>query len=55
MLSDETKEKMRADLREQARKQLDFYVTDDDLRVTPDLHRYVLMYTYGEFFMQEVG
>ena len=46
---------MRADLREQARKQLDFYVTDDDLRVTPDLHRYVLMYTYGEFFMQEVG
>ena len=52
---DETKEKMRADLREQARKQLDFYVTDDDLRVTPDLHRYVLMYTYGEFFMQEVG
>ena len=51
---DETKEKVREDLLEQARKQLEFYVTDDDLRVTPDLHRYILMYTYGEFFLQEV-
>ena len=51
---DETKEKVREDLLEQARKQLEFYVTDDDLRVTPDLHRYVLMYTYGEFFMQDI-
>ena len=51
---DKTKEKVRADLLEQARKHLEFYVTDDNLRVIPDLHRYVLMYTYGEFFLREV-
>ena len=35
-------------------EQLDFYVTDDELKKTPDLHRCVVMLTYGEFFLKEV-
>ena len=52
--SENTKLKKRAELLEQAKKQLDFYVTDDELKQIRDLHRYVIMYTFGEFMISEV-
>ena len=35
-------------------KQLNFYVADDYLKTVPDLRKYVIMYTYGEFFIEEI-
>ena len=37
-----------------AEKQLAFYVTDDRLSKIPDLHKYVVMYAYGELYIQEM-
>ena len=54
---DETKESVRSELFNVAREQLDFYVTDDNLKQLYEagkLHKYVIMYTYGEFFVQQV-
>jgi hypothetical protein len=51
---EETKEKVRQKLFRDAVEQLDFYVTDDELKKTPDLHRCVVMLTYGELFLKEV-
>ncbi|MBQ8707090.1 MAG: AAA family ATPase [Succinivibrionaceae bacterium] len=51
---DETNEKIRSELFEQARQQLELYVTDDELGKLTELHRYVVMYTYGELSMKEV-
>lgn len=54
---DETKESVRSELFNDAREQLDFYVTDDNLKQLYEagkLHKYVIMYTYGEFFVQQV-
>ena len=51
---DETKEKVRAKLIDEACRQLAFYVTDDHLKTIPDLRKYVIMYTYGQFLMQEI-
>ena len=41
-------------LYERAVRQLNFYVTDDRLSKLPDLHKYVIMFAYGEFFIEEV-
>ncbi len=41
-------------LYERAVKQLNFYVTDDNLRKVPSLHRYVIMFVYGKFLIKEV-
>ena len=53
--SEETKAKVRAKLFNEACEQLKFYVTDDTLKNTKDLHQYVVLYTYGEFLLQEVS
>ena len=40
-------------LYERAVKQLNFYVRDDKIRAIPDLHKYVIMYAYGRFYIRE--
>ena len=52
--SDETKVKVRAKLLKDACDQLNFYVTDDRLKKISNLHKYVIMYSYGEFLLQEI-
>ena len=52
--SDETKAKVRAKLLKDAYDQLNFYVTDDRLKKISNLHKYVIMYSYGEFLLQEI-
>ena len=52
--SDETKAKVRAKLLKDACDQLNFYVTDDRLKKISNLHKYVIMYSYGEFLLQEI-
>ena len=49
-----TKLKVMKTLYERAVKQLNFYVTDDNLRKVPSLHRYVIMFVYGKFLIKEV-
>ncbi|WP_406042979.1 AAA family ATPase [Succinimonas sp.] len=49
-----TKLKVMKTLYERAVKQLNFYVTDDNLRMVPSLHRYVIMFVYGKFLIKEV-
>lgn len=49
-----TKLKVIRTLYERAVKQLNFYVRDDTIRTIPDLHKYVIMYAYGRFFIKEV-
>jgi hypothetical protein len=49
-----TKAKVRETLYNRAVKQLNFYVADDYLKTVPDLRKYVIMYTYGEFFIEEI-
>jgi hypothetical protein len=51
---EETKDKVCAILFQRAVKQLIFYATDEKLSRIPDLHKYVIMYAYGEFFIEEV-
>ena len=51
---EETKERVCEILYERAVRQLNFYVTDDRLSKLPDLHKYVIMFAYGEFFIEEV-
>lgn len=51
---EETRSRIRRELCSQAIEQLNFYVTDDNLRTVRDLHRYVVMYTWGEFQIWEV-
>ncbi len=51
---EETRSRIRRELCSQAIEQLNFYVTDDTLRTVRDLHRYVVMYTWGEFQIWEV-
>ena len=50
----ETKGRVWKILFERAVRQLNFYVTDDRLSKLRDLHKYVIMYAYGEFFFTEV-
>ncbi|WP_406041361.1 AAA family ATPase [Succinimonas sp.] len=52
--SEMTKDKVREALYNRAVKQLNFYVADDYLKTVPDLRKYVIMYTYGEFFIEEI-
>ncbi len=52
--SEIVKDKVREALYNRAVKQLNFYVADDYLKTVPDLHKYVIMYTYGEFFIEEI-
>ena len=52
--NDETKAKVRAKLLKDACDQLNFYVTDDRLKKISNLHKYVIMYSYGEFLLQEI-
>ena len=52
--SEMTKDKVRETLYNRAVKQLNFYVADDYLKTVPDLRKYVIMYTYGEFFIEEI-
>ncbi|MEE3422100.1 MAG: hypothetical protein VZR11_05270, partial [Succinimonas sp.] len=52
--SEVTKDKVREALYNRAVKQLNFYVADDYLKTVPDLRKYVIMYTYGEFFIEEI-
>ena len=52
--SEITKDKVRETLYNRAVKQLNFYVADDYLKTVPDLRKYVIMYTYGEFFIEEI-
>ncbi len=49
-----TKERVCELLYNRAVKQLAFYATDDRLSRIPDLHKYIIMYAYGEFFLEEV-
>jgi hypothetical protein len=51
---EDTKARVREKLLNDAVTQLDFYVTDDDLRTLKDLRRYALLYAYGEFLLKEV-
>ena len=51
---EETKTRVREKLFRAATEQLDFYVTDDTLKALPDLHRYLVMLTYGELSIREV-
>ena len=52
----EFKYQKNSDAREDQRavKQLNFYATDEKLSRLPDLHKYVIMFAYGEFFIEEV-
>ena len=50
----DTKEKVRAKLLNDAKEQIKFYQTDDQLKTIKDLHKYVIMYTYDELTVQEV-
>ncbi len=52
--SEIAKDKVREALYNRAVKQLNFYVADDYLKTVPDLRKYVIMYTYGEFFIEEI-
>ncbi len=52
---EETKDRVCELLYSRAVRQLNFYVTDDRLSQIRDLHRYVIMYAYGEFFIGEVA
>ena len=52
--SEMTKDKVRETLYNRAVKQLNFYVADDYLKTVPDLRKYVIMYTCGEFFIEEI-
>ena len=49
-----TKISVRDKLFQEARTQLDFYVTDDHLKEIPHLHKYAILYVYGEFYLQEI-
>ena len=49
-----TKISVRDKLFQEARTQLDFYVTDDHLKEIPHLHKYAVLYVYGEFYLQEI-
>ena len=51
---EDTKARVREKLLNDAITQLDFYITDDDLKGLKDLRRYALLYTYGEFLLKEV-
>jgi len=51
---EETKDRVCAILFQRAVKQLNFYATDEKLSRLPDLHKYVIMFAYGEFFIEEV-
>ena len=50
----ETKDRVCDILWRRAEKQLAFYITDDRLSKLPDLHKYVVMYAYGELYIQEL-
>ena len=50
----ETKDRVCDILWKRAEKQLAFYITDDRLSKLPDLHKYVVMYAYGELYIQEI-
>ena len=50
----ETISRTRKELYDQAVAQLNFYTQDDRLKSVSDLHRYVIMYTWGEFMIREV-
>ena len=50
----ETKDRVCDILWRRAEKQLAFYITDDRLSKLPDLHKYVVMYAYGELYIQEI-
>ena len=52
--SKETKEKTVQKLMDEATSQIRFYVTDDRLKQIADLHKYVIMYVYGEFVIREL-
>ena len=49
----ETKDRVCDILWRRAEKQIGFYVTDDRLKRLPDLHKYIIMYAYGELYVQE--
>ena len=49
----ETISRTRKELYDQAVAQLNFYTQDDRLKTVSDLHRYVIMYTWGEFMIRE--
>ncbi len=51
---EDTMVRVREKLLNDAITQLDFYITDDDLKGLKDLRRYALLYTYGEFLLKEV-
>ncbi|MBQ8707494.1 MAG: hypothetical protein IJ523_05355 [Succinivibrionaceae bacterium] len=48
-----TKLKVVRTLYERAVKQLNFYVRDDRIRTIGDLHKYVVIYAYGRFYIRE--
>ena len=48
-----TKVRVVRTLYERAVKQLNFYVRDDKIRAVPDLHKYVIIYAYGRFYIKE--